>query len=364
MTPEPFFFQHSLADFDITKLPLDPQVLDGNPSILTASVRAYYEELLTKLGGTAAVAIANGVVSVQWYPGTGDAVEMVFDHACKLLEQGDHVSAEPLLRMLLGRMPDDPRFLYNLGMSLSDQGKTEEAIELLEALVENEPGSSNGWTALGVAYARNGQHDKVEDAFRRALEIDPTNPHALRNLGALRNQSAPEEALEDLWKAARLLPKDQGAQFAYARCLLDLGQSGEADAILTKVIELDPLSEIAEMAKAERRKLAHERMRASVNGGLRMDAVFYCLDALRKFADMSADQMKSVVFEIAVLGQSGLDINDLEEKYTLKSLPGSYSGLHLVSLMYAGFKKINPALESGIDLSREYAQARKLAGLE
>jgi tetratricopeptide (TPR) repeat protein len=187
MTPEPFSFQHALADFDITKLPLDPQVLGADQSILAASVQAYYEELLTKLGGTAAVAIANGVVSVQWYPGTGDAVTMVFDHACKLLGQGDHASADPLLRMLLGRMPDDPRFLYNLGMSLSDRGEMEEAIQMLERLVENEPGSSNGWTALGVAYARNGQHDKVEDAFRRALEIDPANPHALRNLGALMN---------------------------------------------------------------------------------------------------------------------------------------------------------------------------------
>jgi tetratricopeptide (TPR) repeat protein len=230
-------------------------------------------------------------------------------------------------------------------------------------VVVNRIGFGHGWTALGVAYARNGQHDKVENAFRRALEIDPANPHALRNLGALRNQAAPEEALEDLWKAARLLPKDQGAQFAYARCLLDLGQAIEADAILTKVIELDPLSDIAEMAKAERRKLAHETMRAGVDGGLRMDAVFYCLDALKKFGEMSHEKMRSVVFEIAVLGQGGLDINDPDAQYTLKSLPGTYSGLHLVSLMYVGFKMINPSLDGGIDLSREYTHARKLAGL-
>jgi hypothetical protein len=32
--------------------------------------------------------------------------------------------------------------------------------------------------------------------------------------------------------------------------------------------------------------------------------------------------------------------------------------------MYVGVKMTNPSLDGGIDFSREYAQARKLAGLE
>ena len=83
----------------------------------------------------------------------------------------------------------------------------------------------------------------------------------------------------------------------------------------------------------------------------------------QKFEDMSHDKVKSVAFEIAVLGQGGLDINAPDAQYTLKSLPGTYSGLRLVSMMYVGFKVINPSLDGGIDLSREYAHARKLAGL-
>ena len=79
--------------------------------------------------------------------------------------------------------------------------------------------------------------------------------------------------------------------------------------------------------------------------------------------EMGNEKMRSVVFEIAVLGQAGLDINDPDEKYSIKGLPGNYSGLQLVSLMYVGVKMINPSLDGGIDLSREYAQARKLAGL-
>ncbi len=362
MKLEPFSFKHALADFDLTNLPVEPEVLRADPAILAASVQTYYEDLLRKLGGTAAVAIHDGVVSVAWYPSSGDAVGMVTEHALKLLRQGDYGAAEPLLRMLLGRNPADPELLYNLGMMLSDQQKLQEAIPMLEKLVEIEPESSNGWTALGVAYSRNREYERSEKALRHALEIDPDNAYALRNLGSLQQEGAPELALAGLQKAARMMPGDQKAQYAYAKCLLDLGQGDEADSIMERVIDMDPLSEIAEMARSDRRTLAHETMRDNVGGGLRMDAVYYCLDAMKKFREMGDIKMRAAVHEIAVLGRGGLDINDPAERYTLKSIPGKFSGLQLVSFMYTGFRMIDPTLDIGIDFSREYAEAEKLIG--
>jgi hypothetical protein len=50
--------------------------------------------------------------------------------------------------------------------------------------------------------------------------------------------------------------------------------------------------------------------------------------------------------------------------YTLRSLPGKFSGMHLVSMMYVGFKIIAPEQDAGIDLSREYDEAKKLFELE
>jgi len=57
-----------------------------------------------------------------------------------------------------------------------------------------------------------------------------------------------------------------------------------------------------------------------------------------------------------------LDINDPSTKYTLKSLPGEFSGLHLVSIMYAAFARTSPGTDVGIDLSSEYAEALKIFG--
>ena len=58
-----------------------------------------------------------------------------------------------------------------------------------------------------------------------------------------------------------------------------------------------------------------------------------------------------------MMGQSGLNINDPEQKYTLKTLPGKFSGMQLVAIMYAGMKALDPDVDAGVDLSAEYEAA-------
>ena len=53
-------------------------------------------------------------------------------------------------------------------------------------------------------------------------------------------------------------------------------------------------------------------------------------------------------------------MNDPTPKYTLKTLPGQFSGLQLVAYLYVGMKKLAPDADAGIDLAREYAQALEL----
>jgi tetratricopeptide (TPR) repeat protein len=360
MNPEPFSFQYPIADFDLTKLPVDPALLRENPAILVSAVQTFYEECFRKLGGTANILVKHGVVSVSWYPKGGDAVEQVLEHALNLLRQGDYRTAEPLLRALLARDANHTDALLNLGMMLSDQRNLSEAAALLHRFVDLVPDSSHGWTALGVAQSRDGDIQGATVSFGRALEIDPQNAYALRNLGALLVKDSPQEALPILEQAAHLMPEDQAAQYGYAQCLLQLGRTDDADPVFVKAIQLSPLSDIAELARTARTSIAHQSMRSAVGGGARPDAVMYCLDALQKFRDLGKTKTGAIVFEIAMLGRSGLDINDPARKYSLRSLPGSFSGLHLVSLMYAGMKLIDPTADAGIDLSQEFAAAQAL----
>jgi hypothetical protein len=80
---------------------------------------------------------------------------------------------------------------------------------------------------------------------------------------------------------------------------------------------------------------------------------------------MDHDQIFTAVSEIALLGQQGFDYRSSEEKYTLRTLPGSYSGLQLMCYMYVGFKIVQPELDTGLDLEDAYqsALAMRQAGL-
>ena len=86
----------------------------------------------------------------------------------------------------------------------------------------------------------------------------------------------------------------------------------------------------------------------------------YIAGALEKFAEMQTSQIQAIGFEIAILGQSGLDINNPDKKYTIKSLPGEFSGLHLCAIMFAAFKQFAPQEDVGIDFSQEYEAAQSM----
>ncbi len=90
-------------------------------------------------------------------------------------------------------------------------------------------------------------------------------------------------------------------------------------------------------------------------------AVWYFLDSLEKFDSMTEEEIRSVSFEIGMLGSTGLDYSSPDEKYTLRSLPGKkFSGLHLMCIMYAGFKRIAPEQDLGMDLEEPYRSAFQL----
>jgi hypothetical protein len=84
--------------------------------------------------------------------------------------------------------------------------------------------------------------------------------------------------------------------------------------------------------------------------------------ALQRFEGMPLAEIQKISFEIAMLGTRGLDVNDPAEQYTLRSIPGKFSGLHLLCIEYVGFQKIDPKLDLGFDLSAEYEAARAMFG--
>ena len=128
-----------------------------------------------------------------------------------------------------------------------------------------------------------------------------------------------------------------------------------------KVLALDQNGRIGEMAEQGRSRIAQQAFRAR-GGGFRPDAISYCQGALERFKDMPRAEVQKITFEIAMLGSQGLDVNDPAEQYSLRSIPGKFSGLHLLCIEYVGFQIIDPKVDIGFDLSAEYQAACAMSG--
>ncbi len=85
--------------------------------------------------------------------------------------------------------------------------------------------------------------------------------------------------------------------------------------------------------------------------------MMYCLDVLQKLAERSDAEVFRIASEVALLGRSGLDYASPDQKYTLESYPGHFSGLYLLSLMYVAFQRVNPSLDLDLPFERPYQAA-------
>lgn len=359
---KPLEFTISVADFITYLLPEESSKV-GTDKFKTAVVN-FYARQFAPLGGNTIVGIDDESINVQWIP--DEVAKDPFAYVLDLLSHGELAEAVPLLESFLAADPDDIVALYNLGMAQSDLGKFDDAVRHLSRLVELEPDHVNGLVALGVAYQRSRESDKALEILEDAVALDPDNGFAHRNLGAvLATLHRTDESARHLRAAYQLMPQDQASVYGLAKCLeesADEEKISESDELYVKAIRLDQVPQITELAKQARNRLAQRSFSAATAGGPRMDAVMYCLSALQKFAEMDAEEVRGVAFEIAMLGKNGLDTKDSTPKYKIRSLPGTYTGLQLVSMMFVGFKQIEPTLDLGFDLSKEYETAQQLFG--
>ncbi len=339
-------------------LPEEAQSLKG-PQFNDA-ISGLFRDLLDRLDGLVkSMSVDGDIVRVEWEQSQID--EALLDPIIDFLKSGRYPEAIFLMELLLSDEPDQIDYLYNLGMAYSDIGKLPRAIDLLTRLVKLAPKHINGRVALGVALFRNNQVVKAIDELKVAVKQDPSNPWAQRNLGAaLGKQGRFEESLPYFQRAAELNSEDQAAWYGLGQSLEQTGKVDDADAAYRKALEIDEFSQIAELIRTARSQIAQKTFRSVTPKMERMDAVMYCLGALEKFENFSLAEVQKIGFEIAILGTKGININDPESRYTLRSLPGSYSGLHLLCLEYVAFKKFAPEQDIGFDLSAEYRSALSL----
>lgn len=281
-----------------------------------------------------------------------------FEKAMDLINQGRFEEAKDVFEEILLDDPKNVNVLYNQGMCFTNLGQPEEAIRTLEQCIKYKPDYSNAYVAIGFAYSRMDDLENAKKYFFEALKIDSKNSFALKNLGGLFGGIGDiEKSLYYLEKAYEIDPLDPNTVYGLGYAYQQIKDYEKADRYYNEVLGMDAPENIRNLAKEGLREIAVSSFKSE---GLRMDAVFYLLSALQRFEQKTEGEVKDITFEIALKGQSGLDINNPEKKYTLGTMEGEFTGLQLVCYMYVGFKQIEPSLDSGIDLPDEYSMALNL----
>lgn len=107
--------------------------------------------------------------------------------AVELLRSERIDEAEPALREVLRRSPDQPDALHFLGILRHTQGRTDEAIELIRRALAAVPGNASAWNNLGNVLLLAGRGDEAADAYDHAVTLGESEEavRALNNLGVL-----------------------------------------------------------------------------------------------------------------------------------------------------------------------------------
>jgi len=273
------------------------------------------------------------------------------ERALAAVQKGDLDSARRQFEELVMDDPHDPLALYNLGLCYNEEGSYDAACRTLLSCLALDPGEANTYVALGLAEAKLGQMANAEAHLVQALALEPDNPYALRNLASVHAATGRlPQALEELLRVDTILHDDPPTVYGLGLVYRTLGRSAEATKSFQRCAALaDPT--YAEMARDRLREMAEKSFKS---GGLRMDAVQFCYEALTRFDTMTEDAVQTTVNEIALLGRHGLDPHDAEKSQTLESMVGSFSGLQLICFLYVGMKRVAPEQDIGFDVSSEY----------
>ena len=140
--------------------------------------------------------------------------------AFEMFERGRWAEAEMELRKALAFQPDQPEWLYHLGIVLESSGRERQAKAMFEQAAELAPEQVDVVVSAAIICARLGESDRSLHWLDRVLAIDPSNEEALaRRIEMLVVQGRHEEA-ETAFYLAEMAMESQSPM-----CLLEISVS-------------------------------------------------------------------------------------------------------------------------------------------
>jgi tetratricopeptide (TPR) repeat protein len=322
------------------------------------------------------VAISDGAARITYQ----EPAREQLDEAKRLAIQGsqkanqrDFRAAADLFTKALAANPAMSETHRDLAMARYELGDFAAAKDHLIDALRLAPDDAWNHVVLANIFTRENDLGSAIRFFTRALELKPGDPYALSGLGAANAKSGHDAQAHECFDAAIAAHPDMfEPRFGKALLLQKQGRLFESAEVLEDLIERTSASGLANHPATNQAR----SLLASVNAKLREQggptnpellqkkhpaAVWYLLDALKRFDSLDSRRVMEIAFEIAKLGESGLDYASPEKKYSLYSCPGeSFSGHQLMCLMFAGFKRIAPEQDTGMDLNEPWITALEM----
>ncbi len=134
-----------------------------------------------------------------------DQQSQLIKTANTLVDKGDLIGAEEILRSLIKKFPQDSDAHYHLGNVLFRQEKKEDAIKEYQIAIHLNSKYALAHNAIGQVFASQQQWSSAIAEYHKALTINPDYGDALTNLAQpLWEQGFPQEARASLEKALKI----------------------------------------------------------------------------------------------------------------------------------------------------------------
>jgi tetratricopeptide (TPR) repeat protein len=321
------------------------------------------------LQGDLKVKISDGLAHIEYSPAAPEKLAEALrlaDQGANAAKKGDFHAALDFYTAALQANPALPDTRRDLAMVHYELGQLDAAKDELIDALRLAPDDAWSHLVMGNIFTRQQDWNSAIRFFSKALDLKPGDPYALNGLGAAHAKSGQlDQAITAFDAAISAHPKMAEPRFGKALALQKQGQLHPAADTLQALI--DTASSNSPIIDQSKKLLAAIESEIREQGGptnpellqeKHPAAVWHLLDALKRFENLDVRRVAEITFEVARLGESGLDYSSPEPKYRLTAYPcETFSGLQLMCIMYAGFKRIAPDQDTGMDLNEPWLTA-------
>lgn len=193
----------------------------------------------------------------------------LLEHADGLYYRNKFAEALPFYRQYLERDPESIMVMLAVGDCLREAGDAEEAVKAFQTVVDRtttNPGDKEllalALTGLGEVYFKEGDRENAVKYWKLAVEKTDLSEIPAANLGEIFfSEGKPEEAVKYYLIATKIAPNQAGLHYKLGLIYLNSGDYDKARVLFSKVIDLQPRSELGRQARKILEDLARRKLK-------------------------------------------------------------------------------------------------------